>query len=94
MPHITEAQARANMENGFNTRKPPSEHAMDCLRQIRSYGADGMPAQEINFTVRNKLAAFEYITLREARSAHWYSTHGPERTVTFMFITEKGKAAL
>lgn len=85
---------RREIQGAFNTRKRPSDHAMQVLRQVRSYGDKGIPAQEMNFTVRDKLHAFGYICLRDAPSDGWYKTHKPGRTVTFAFITEKGRSAL
>lgn len=78
----------------FNTKHPPSDHAKACLRRIASEGVEGVPAQEFNFTVRDKLLAFEYVTMRLAPSDHIYKTHEAGRRVNFLFITDKGRAAL
>lgn len=78
----------------FNTKHQPSRHAMDKLDLIAGYGADGMPAQEVNFTVRDKLLAFGYVTMRDAPSAGWYSTHKATDTRPFLYITVEGYTAL
>lgn len=75
----------------FNTKKPPSKHAMQKLADIAFFRVDGLPAQELNFTVRDKLLAFEYVTMRPASSKGWYK-HG--RDVDFLYVTTKGVEAL
>ena len=72
--------------------KPPSEHAMACLASIAAHRGAGRPAQEFNFTVRDKLVQFGYVTMEERPSP--YSTHKPGRTVPHLIITEAGRAAL
>lgn len=66
--------------------KPPSPHAMACLAQTPC------PAQEVNFTVRDKLLQFGYVTMEDRPSP--YSTHKPGRTVPFLIITDAGRVAL
>ena len=56
------------MVGAFNTKNPPSKHAMDELYSVGNQGEAGKPAQEMNFTVRDKLLAFGYVTRREAKS--------------------------
>lgn len=73
-----------------NTKTPPSDHAMSCLLRLYRYGPH--PSQEVNFTVRDKLAAWGYVTLEDRPSP--YKTHKPGKTVLFMVATPEGEAAL
>lgn len=68
--------------------KPPSEHAMGVLRGllVREF-----PAQEVNFTVRDKLLQFGYCTLEDRPSP--YATHKPGRKVPHLVITTEGRTA-
>lgn len=69
--------------------RPPSKHAMGVLATI---ARDPIPAQEMNFTVRDKLAQFGFITLEQRPSP--YTTHKPGRRVDFAVITDAGRDAL
>lgn len=73
----------------FNTKTPPSKHAMACLDRawVKPY-----PAQEVNFTVRDKLMAWGYVDLVDMPSP--YATHKAGRTVPHLVITDAGRAAL
>lgn len=62
---------------------------MECLRQAAT---KPFPAQEINFTVRDKLVLFGFAELYEAPSP--YKTHRPGTTVTFIRATDVGRAEL
>lgn len=77
------------MSPGVNATKPPSAHAMSCLR---SAAREPYPAQEINFTVRDKLMQFGYARLE--RRASPYKTHKPGTMVDYLVATEAGIAAL
>jgi hypothetical protein len=68
-----------------NTKHPPSAHAKACLSRAadRPY-----PAQEVNFTVRDKLLAFGYAELVDRPSP--YTTHKKGRTVPFLVVTMAG----
>ncbi len=66
--------------------KPPSKHAMTCLYYCPR------PAQEVNFTVRDKLLQFGYARLESRPSP--YKTHKPGRTVDYLVATVLGIAAL
>jgi len=91
MPKITytDAQERASVEGAKNTRHPPSAHAMDCLARAAH---DPYPAQEINFTVRDKLLAFGYARTEPRPSP--YKTHKPGTTVDYLVVTDAGRQAL
>ena len=82
------------IRGAYNTDNPRSDHAMKVLRKVASYGMLGMPAQEMNFTVRDKLNAFDYIEIYPAPSHGWYKTHKEGRVVDFAYITPKGRQAL
>lgn len=69
--------------------KPPSAHAMGVLRGL---AVTSHPAQEVNFTVRDKLLQFGYCTLELKPSP--YVTHKPGREVYFLVITDAGREAL
>ena len=79
-----------DIQGAFNTKRPPSDHAIGKLLAVASYGESGMPAQEMNFTVRDKLLAFGYIRVELRPSSGWYKTHGPNKRVDFAIVTEKG----
>lgn len=83
-----------DIRGAFNTEHQPSKHAYDKLREVSNAGSDGIPAQEVNFTVKNKLLAFGFISLRDGPSHHVYSTHRVGQTVPFMHVTDKGREAL
>lgn len=69
-------------------QNPPSFHAMQKLRAaIR----DPFPAQEVNFTVRDKLVSWGYVTLEPRQSP--YKTHKLGKTVNFLVSTELGRKA-
>ena len=73
----------------YNRKTPPSPHAMDCLRRcIRA----PFPAQEVNFTVRDKLLAWGYATIEPRPSP--YKTHKPGRQVDYLISTDAGRAAI
>lgn len=77
------------MSPGVNKNKAPSKHAMDCLaRAMRQ----PYPAQEVNFTVRDKLMQFGYAKLEGRPSP--YKTHKRGRMVDYLVCTEKGAAAV
>ncbi|MBE0599891.1 MAG: hypothetical protein IH568_01110 [Burkholderiaceae bacterium] len=69
--------------------KPPSPHAMECLRRA---ARAPFPAQEINFTVRDKLLDFGYAVLEDRPSP--YQTHRKGQTVAFIVCTDAGRSAL
>lgn len=69
--------------------KPPSAHAMGVLRGL---AVREFPAQEVNFTVRDKLLQFGYATLEDRPSP--YATHKAGRKVPHLIITDKGRKAL
>jgi hypothetical protein len=69
--------------------KPPSAHAMACLRSLPDTGS---PAQEFNFTVRDKLVQFGYAKLEDRPSP--YRTHKAGRTVPYLIPTDAGRKAL
>lgn len=77
------------MSPGVHKRTKPSQHAMDCL--ARAYYKP-FPAQEVNFTVRDKLMLWGYAELVDMPSP--YRTHKPGRTVPFLVITKAGRRAL
>ena len=90
--HSLDRESVRQIEGAYNTRNPPSAHAMEVLGRV---WADPFPAQEMNFTVRDKLCAFGYITLEQRLSP--YKTHRAEKTghkVDFAVITEAGLKAL
>lgn len=66
--------------------RPPSRHAMACLRKCP------LPAQEVNFTVRDKLIDFGLAVLEDRPSP--YKTHKAGRTVPYLIITDAGRKAL
>ncbi len=72
----------------YNTKTRPSLHAMkrlaDCVREP-------FPAQEVNFTVRDKLHAWGYVTIEQRPSP--YKTH-KGRKIDFLVATPAGIAAL
>ena len=78
---LSAARMRAESECGLNTRNPPSDHALGVLRNCP------MPAQEMNFTVRNKLLAFGLIRLEDRPSP--YKTHKAGATVAYAIPTGK-----
>lgn len=77
------------MSPGVHKKTPPSNHAMRCLDQAatRPY-----PAQEVNFTVRDKLVLWGYATTEDRPSP--YKTHKPGRRVPFLVATIAGREAL
>ena len=77
------------MSPGPHLRTPPSPHAMDCLARA---WADPFPAQEVNFTVRDKLTLWGYARLEDRPSP--YKTHKAGRKVPFLVCTQKGREAL
>lgn len=76
------------MSPGVNATKPPSKHAMGCLRAAvrKPY-----PAQEINFTVRDKLIQFGYAALVKGPSP--YKTHKAGTMIDFITATDLGREA-
>ncbi len=66
--------------------RPPSAHAMKQL------GYTPMPAQEVNFTVRDKLLDFGYAVLEQRTSP--YKTHKPGTKIDYLVMTAKGREAL
>lgn len=77
------------MSPGPHRRTPPSAHAMECLRRA---WADPFPAQEVNFTVRDKLLLWGYARTEERPSP--YKSHKPGRRVPFLVCTQAGYEAL
>lgn len=77
------------MSPGVRKDTPPSKHAMDCLA---SAAHKPYPAQEVNFTVRDKLVLWGYAALEDRPSP--YATHKPGRRVPFLVATDAGRAAL
>jgi hypothetical protein len=69
--------------------KPPSDHAMGVLASV---AVAPMPTQEMNFTVRDKLCQWDYITVEERPSP--YRSHKPGTRVAFAVATDKGREAL
>jgi hypothetical protein len=66
--------------------KPPSAHAMARLAECP------FPAQEVNFTVRDKLIQFGFAVL-EARPSP-YKTHKPGHRVDYLVRTPAGDEAI
>ncbi len=77
------------MSPGVHKRTPPSRHAMDCLARA---ARTPYPAQEVNFTVRDKLLLFGYAALEDRPSP--YKTHPKGRCVPFLVCTPAGNSAL
>lgn len=77
------------MSPGVHKRTPPSAHAMDCLARA---AREPFPAQEVNFTVRDKLTLFGYANLEQRPSP--YVTHKPGRMVPYLVCTDAGRKAL
>lgn len=77
------------MSPGVRKDTPPSQHAMDCLAAAvhKPY-----PAQEVNFTVRDKLILWGYAAIEERPSP--YKTHKPGQRVNYLVATPAGEAAL
>lgn len=83
------ATGNRDVSPGVHKRTPPSKHAMRCL-SIAALAP--FPAQEVNFTVRDKLILFGYARLEERPSP--YKTHRDGRTVPYLVVTDAGRAAL
>lgn len=77
------------IDNAVRADTPPSKHAMNMLRNAYN---QPFPAQEVNFTVRDKLILLGLAELRDQPSP--YKSHKLGRTVPFLFVTDKGKKAL
>lgn len=75
-----------------NTRIPPSDHAVKCLRRISI--EQGLFASNVNFTVRDKLYAFGYISLTYKDATATFKSLKKGSTRMFMEITDNGRAAL
>lgn len=75
--------------SALNTKHQPSKHAMEQLARVMR---NPFPAQEVNFTVRDKLLAFGFIEIKPGTSP--FTSHKTGRLVDFMHITMKGAAAL
>lgn len=69
--------------------KPPSDHAMTVLSSI---ALAPFPTQEMNFTVRDKLRQWNYITVERRPSP--YQTHKAGTLVDFAVATPEGIAAV
>lgn len=77
------------MSPGVRRDTPPSAHAMDCLARA---AYEPFPAQEVNFTVRDKLVLWGYAAIEDRPSP--YKTHKPGRRIPYLIATAAGQDAL